>query len=493
MSLAGASTSVRKGLPSLAGTRLPLGLPLGLVPIAALLGWVLASRPDLYRPLFALGTVAVFGLLALRWPKAAILGVLLFLPLLGLFRRLLIESSGWPVFDPLLLIGPALAVVLFVRAYVLDSRSLAPDLLSKLVLAFLALILLGIVNPFGAGLQAGLIAAVLVGVPLLWFFVGRALPDRPTILRLQWGTAFLAAAIAIYGLWQTEVGFPSWDLAWVEVGGYSSLSVGGTLRGWGTMASASEYAGYLGAGIVFAVAALVDRRAWPLVVVPLVGAALVFSSVRGVLILTLLAIAVMMGLRSPRPRVALPLIAVGGVAVYLAAAPVLASVSSSSSSDLVTHQLEGIARPFDEDSSTVDVHLELVGKGFTEGLSHPLGQGVAPGQVSGDAGAATSGEVSFKGAGSEFDFTDAFIRFGFAGGVIFLSLTTIALATAGRHYRQTRDPLLLGAIGLAVMTLGYWLNGGNYALTPLLWFTLGWATRPPESARSPREAARTSP
>ena len=62
---------------------------------------------------------------------------------------------------------------------------------------------------------------MLMGIPLVWFFVGRALPDRITIGRLQYATAFLAGVIAIYGLYQTQVGFPRWDLAWIDVGGYS--------------------------------------------------------------------------------------------------------------------------------------------------------------------------------------------------------------------------------------------------------------------------------
>ena len=73
----------------------------------------------------------------------------------------------------------------------------------------------------------------------MWFFIGRALPDRGTITHVQYATAFLAAAIALYGLWQTEVEFPSWDLAWIEVGGYVSLSVGEETRGCGTLASAT--------------------------------------------------------------------------------------------------------------------------------------------------------------------------------------------------------------------------------------------------------------
>ena len=44
MSVAGASTTVRKGSPGVAVTRFPLAFPLALLPVAAVLGWMLASQ-----------------------------------------------------------------------------------------------------------------------------------------------------------------------------------------------------------------------------------------------------------------------------------------------------------------------------------------------------------------------------------------------------------------------------------------------------------------
>ncbi len=461
---------------------------MALLVAAAVLGWLIANRPELYRPLLAAGLIGVLAVTAIRWPNPAILATLLFLPLLGLARRLLIESTGWPAADPLLLIGPVLALILFTKAYVLESRPLIPDLLSKLVLAFLALVLIGIVNPLGVGLSVeGGAALMLTAIPLLWFFIGRALPDRVTIARLMYATVFLAGAIAIYGLCQTQIGFPSWDLEWVEVGGYTALNVGEELRGWGTLASASEYAGYLGAGIVFSAAALFHRRAWPVVLLPLLTVGILFSSVRTSMVLVILALTVMLGMRSSRPRVALPVIAVVGLAAYLLVAPVLATVSSRTGSDLVSHQLEGIGRPFDEDASTLSDHLALIGAGVTQGVRNPLGQGVAPSRAS---RAAESDELSYGAGGTEFDFSDVFVSLGLPGGLLFLAVAGVAFATIGRKYLRTRDPLLLGALGLAIVTLGYWLNGSHYAVVPLLWLVLGWATRPSEDGPAPTAATR---
>ena len=339
----------------------------------------------------------------------------------------------------------------------------------------------------GRAYRTGLVALLLTAIPLLWFFIGRALPDRATIKLVQYATAFLAAGIAVYGLYQTEVGFPAWDLAWIDVGGYVSLNVGDQMRGFGTLASASEYANYLGAGLVFAVAALLDRRGWPFVVLPLLTVGVLYSSVRGTLVLAIVGVAVMLGMRSKRPRVVLPVVAVVGFITYLAVAPTLVNLASATGSDLITHQLEGLAQPFDDDSSTLLTHLELIGNGVVEGFRHPLGQGVAP------AVSDSGGDLGYAAGGTESDFSDAFVRFGLPGGLLFLVLCVVALVTVGRNWRRTQDPLLLGALGLAVLTLGSWLTGGHYALTPLLWLIIGWATRPTDGGAGRRISPASAP
>ena len=469
--MAGGATGARRRLPAVPELGFGPVVGLSVLAIAALLGWVIATTPEMYRAVLALGLTAVFGFAALRWANQTIFAVFMFLPVLGLVRRLLIESTGWPDADPLLLVGPAITLVLFAKAFLLDSRPLATDLLSKLVLAFLGLVILGVVNPFGAGLTAGAAALMLTGLPLLWFFIGRALPDRRTIQYVQYGTAILATIISVYGLYQTEFGFPSWDLAWIEVGGYLALGVGDTTRGFGTFASAGEYADFLAVTIVFAFAALLDRRSWPVVVLPLAGVALFLSSVRGSFLLSVLAIMVMLGLRSSRPRVALPAVIAGGLALYLLAAPLLENLGAGSNNDLVTHQLEGISQPFDEDSSTLNTYISLAGSGFADGVRYPLGQGVAPGNIS-------TGDLNYTGGGTETDVSNAFVSFGLPGGLLFMAIWLGTLFLMARRYLESRDHLVLAVVGLGIVTLGSWLTGGNYALLPLLWFMLGWATLP---------------
>src|SRR5262249_53673314 len=153
---------------------------------------------------------------------------------------------------------------------------------------------------------------------------------------------------------------------------------GNAIRGWGTLASASEYALYLGAGVIFAVAALFQRRYWPVLLLPLLTVAILFSSVRTTLVLVIVAVLVVLGLRSRRPRIVLPAVILGGLIGYVVGAPALTTLSANSGSALVSHQVEGIAHPFNPHDSSVAFHIAIVKGGFVQGLKNPIGQGIAP-------------------------------------------------------------------------------------------------------------------
>jgi hypothetical protein len=52
-----------------------------------------------------------------------------------------------------------------------------------------------------------------------------------------------------------------------------------------------------------------------------------------------------------------------------------------------------------------------------------------------------------------------------------------------------RDAASLAVAGLLIVTLGGWLRGGHWALAPLTWFLIGWATRPPPTVSSSLDSA----
>ena len=303
--------------------------------LAALAVVAVATQPSWDRWVVAAVIGGSLAAISLDRPRTAALVALLGLPFLALLRRLLIPLAPWTSQDPLLAVGPLLAVVILAGLWIRTRFRLAPDFLSKLVLALLAVALLATLNLNGSGIGTALRGLVFIGLPLLWFFVGRELGDRVAARTLLVGTILVGVGIAVYGLWQTQVGLPSWDGRWLAVAGYNSLYIHHgneyTIRAFGTFSSAAEYATYLGVAIAIATAFVLHGRWRAALALPVLAVALVFASGRTVLVLTVLAVLIMCALRSRRPRLALS--AVGGtlvlaVAVFQFAGPSIADATT---------------------------------------------------------------------------------------------------------------------------------------------------------------------
>jgi hypothetical protein len=56
-------------------------------------------------------------------------------------------------------------------------------------------------------------------------------------------------------------------------------------------------------------------------------------------------------------------------------------------------------------------------------------------------------------------------------------MVIVAFRRALRAYVTRQNAATLAALGLMLVSLGQWLNGGYYALAPLVWFVIGWVSR----------------
>ena len=146
--------------------------------LAAVAVVAVATQPSWDRWVLAAVIGGSLAAVSLERPRTAAVVALLGLPLLALLRRLLIPLAPWTSHDPLLAVGPLLAMVILAGLWIRRRPALAPDLLSKLVLALLAVALLATLNLNGSGVGAALGGLVFIGLPLLWFFVGRELGSR---------------------------------------------------------------------------------------------------------------------------------------------------------------------------------------------------------------------------------------------------------------------------------------------------------------------------
>jgi hypothetical protein len=402
-------------------------------------------------------------------PGVGFLAAFVYLVVLGGMRRWLIPALGWAPNDPLVLVGPAVVGVYFCVLFV--HRRVRPDsTLSHLLSWLLMMMVLQIFNPLQGGLAAGLAGALFYIVPLLWCYLGREI-GRPELMRgLFTVTIGLSLLAALYGLFQTWFGFTAGEEAWMDRVRYAALNVDGTIRPFSFLTSAAEYAYLLGLGIVLLWAAWLCGHRIALIPVPLLMVALFLESSRAIFLFTLAACTVLWAVQGstysswvPRGILAVA-IAVAGLTWSLT--HVQQSRFSQQTQALAEHQASGLLNPLDPEHSTVHIHVSMVNHGLAGALRNPLGYGLGATTLAGRKFGAT-------GASAELDLVNVLVSLGFVGGLIYAALVGVCVGMAVRYWRASRTFTSLGLLGILVLTLGQWLNGGQYAVSTLVWFCIG--------------------
>ena len=330
----------------------------------------------------------------------------------------------------------------------------------------------------------GVVAAagglLFVGVPLLWFLVGRELGDRVSVTCVIYATIVVGCIVAMYGLWQTQYGtIFSWDQAWVDINGYSALLVsdsetGSVLRPFGTFSSNQEYAAFLSIAVTFVVAFALRRKIVALLALPLLGLALFLAGGRGSLVLSLVACVVLLALLTRRWSSAILVVLLGIAVAYGAASTFGAQIDRAAGiggNAVIERNVSGILKPLDPGKSTVIAHWDNILDGFVEGFRNPAGHGTGATNIA-------TNLTDTANKDKENDLSNTFVGLGLVGGLLYVAIIVLLFRTVFRRYVRHRDALSLAVAGLLVVTFGQWLNGGQYAVAPLLWFLAGWATRP---------------
>ena len=119
----------------------------------------------------------------------------------------------------------------------------------------------------------------------------------------------------------------------------------------------------------------------------------------------------------------------------------------------------------------------MIAAGLQESLKYPFGVGTVATNI---VGARSGVHLS----GTEVDFLDAFIQLGLLGGVLFMIVIVSVLRRVVGLYLRTSDVVMFALVGVLVVSLGQWLNGGYYAVAPLIWFVIGWICREWNQAQS---------
>lgn len=141
--------------------------------------------------------------------------------------------------------------------------------------------------------------------------------------------------------------------------------------------------------------------------------------------------------------------------------------TASGASALVGRSVSGLSDPLDPKVSTLPAHIDALRQGFVEAARNPLGSGVGVVTIAADKYGSTN-------ASTDVDPSNVAVALGIPGLLAYAAVVILALGLAFRNARRSQDFLTLATLGIALVTLLQWLNGGNYAVAPLPWLLLGW-------------------
>ncbi len=436
--------------------------------------------------IFALIAIPVVVAMAWSNPIAAI-GVLpVWMVAMGMIRRLT-PGGGNVTFsgDPVLIVGPIALLVMW--ALVVTSRQsgrMSP--LARWVMIFDVLAVLEAFNPKQGSLLTGIGGLLFVFVPTTAFWIGRRYADPVFMLRIVWTVAIMGLVAALYGLYQQFVGFPPWDVTYINTKGYLALNVGGgVIRAFSSFSSAQEYAVFLSVSTVAWVALLARRTRWPLIfhlaALGTVVTALFYEAQRTSFFLMFLAVGVMGASRLRLRPFSVMVAGAASVIVLIALAGALHSTGGGSSSlnptqsvggVLSNRQLGGIADPTGKGSS-LNGHIKATRQGIMAGFKHPLGRGT--GSI--NLASQRYNPKHQRNNGTEFDPGNMGIAFGLPGLIVYAVLAFFALSTAYRFAIRRRDAVGIFVIGIMAASLFQWTNGDLYSVCWLVWLSLGMADR----------------
>jgi hypothetical protein len=434
-------------------------------------------HPALLRPAVFLALLPAVVAVGLRTPSGVIYGLAIWLAALGLVRRFVdttapVSHSG--LGDPLLLVEPVVILILTAVAFQRGAFR-ARSRLANAVLVLTVLAVVEVVNPLQGSPLVGIGGWLFLLVPMLAFWVGRSLVDDRILRRLFVVIATLAFGAVAYGLLQQSRGLPSWDQAWVTASGYAALHVGNSIRAFGTFSSSSEYATFLGIGVVICAAGLSARLASPFLVViaGLLCYGVFYDSSRGVLLLVAAALAIMWAARRgfrPVPALCMGIV---GVLALLGLAGHFSSqgrTPTTAQAALVQHQLQGLANPLNSKDSTLSAHFSEMVNGLKSSVTNPLGHGT---------GAVTLAASRYGGSaqGTEVDPSNVGVALGLLGFIGYLVVCATGLWTAYRVASFRGCWWALAGLGVLIVSFLQWTNGGQYAVAWLPWLVLGWADR----------------
>jgi len=421
-------------------------------------------------------TIIILATLDLRLAVVSTLG---YLTVMGDIRRLLISVAGWAGTDPLLLIGPAFAIV--VTAYVMAGRRVHFDTtLAPWILGLMAIMILQIFNPRQGGLMIGVAGALFYIVPLLWYWIGQVYATPAFIYTVLYKVVVPLGFLAVLmGLYQVFYGYLPYQQMWFDCCAYTALGVEGKQAPISVFASAIEYSVYtIVVCIILWARFLKTKDATALLgIIPLFIAVFLIGSRGPIAQLLAVAAALWAALSSDKRTWVLR----GSLAVILcglALVVALTQISETAASlgnERVQHRMQRQADGFlnitDPNKSTATIHKQMMIEGIIDGFTTPMGYGLGATTQAAHKFAREGDDVT--GVSAEVDISNIFLSTGTIGGIIYVIIVVLTIKQAVQYWSDSRMLIGLAIAGVLGVTLLNWLAGGRYALAPLTWFLIG--------------------
>jgi hypothetical protein len=450
-------------------------------------GWILAA-------LFAL-----MALPLMTSVEGGLLAIVLFEPFRGLVRRAQFLVVDYSQFDPIHLLTPVVTMLALGR--LLQSHRFQLFRGSPLagpVSILAAIFILQIFNPLQGGIFVGLSGALLILVPVAWFYFGQAVSER--FIRNAFKLIVVSGMIAsLYGIYQLVYGYPQFEQYWLDhVEFYNAVAVGHVTRSIATFTSAEEWGRYtvMGALIAFGFGAVATRRlqrlAWFVcgtglsVVLLLTGQrTAIFGLILGFMVLVLLGARNIQGMAARLIILLTPMLLVAVLAKPPSADDMWSKGDTETVGTLLSHTERGTLQPAGEES--LYVRLKIWQHLATNVIPYrPLGAGLGAGSLS---------ALKFSD-GPQLPNSDNFVLVlavacGIPGALLFVWILSRATLFALRASRRRPPSIGHGAISriagalmpMFVLNSIFGLTFSIYAVAPIAWLLIGWISAEEGRAR----------
>ncbi len=452
----------------------PLAILFVLVAMVACAMFTLKLGTNFNSSTVAQILIIVFTGVAVTSPRVGIVITFCYVGVLGDIRRWFQFQSSTAEFDLLLLVAPISALVIFARP-LFRSQIRVDSKLSKWVMILLGIMTIQILNIAYVPIQVNIAGGLFYIIPLVWFWIGKCYGDQEFTENLLFRAIFgVGVAACLFGLYQTFVDFPDYQKEWILQNakkGVIAINVGTRTRAFGFFVSFQEYAHYVALVVVLAICGTTFKKLrFVVLFLPFALLALFTTGARGPVVFVLLSVCatwmiMAKGSVTSTGRLFLFVLIVG-FGLYFGLTAANNADLGEDINPLVQRQADGLMNPLDSRKSTATDHGFLFLSGVLQSFSDFSGKGLGSTTLAGN-------KFGVSIDGTEMDISNLFVALSPVGGVVYIIVIGMVFKYAGLLSRKHRSPVAVAVLAILFTQFTQWLNGGLYAIAPVLWFCIG--------------------